>query len=48
MEEGKGVYTISCAWTRMPFCARREGEQMHVCYVGESMGERSRGFVASQ
>lgn len=32
----------------MPFCGRREGEQMHVCYVGESTGERSWGFVTSQ
>lgn len=32
----------------MPFWGRREGEQMCVHYVGESTGERSWGFVASQ
>lgn len=32
----------------MPFCGRKEGEQMHVYYVGESTGERSGGFIASQ
>lgn len=39
---------ISCVWTRRPFCGRREGEQIHVCCVGESTGERSWGFVAFQ
>lgn len=39
---------ISCVRTRRPFSGRREGEQIHVCCVGESTGERSWGFVAFQ
>lgn len=46
--EGESVYAISCVWTRMPSCGRKEGEQIRVHCVGESTEERSWGFVTSQ
>lgn len=48
MERGKGVYSIACAWTRMPCCGRREGEKMLTWCIGESTRERSWGFLAPQ